>query len=93
MNILKYHKYYVNIFFCSIADLKGTPSDRQMYLWGYIYPILGTSAMHNHFLLNLVEKKQLFPHYLNMLGADISITQQSIVLESYPSPQKTQRVF
>ena len=29
------------IFF-SIANLKCTPSDRQMYPWGYMYPRLGT---------------------------------------------------
>jgi len=40
-------KYYVNTFFCSIANLKCTPSDRQMYPWGYMYPRLGTSVLRN----------------------------------------------
>ena len=29
----------------SIANLKCTPSPRQMYPWGYMYPRLGTSVL------------------------------------------------
>jgi len=35
-----------------IANLKCTPSDTQMYLWGHMYPKLGTSVserQHRHF--------------------------------------------
>ena len=31
--------------FSYIANLKCTPSDRQMYPWGYMYPRLGTPAL------------------------------------------------
>jgi len=37
--------------FSSIAHLKCTPSDRQTYPWGYMYPRLGTSGIYsNHYL-------------------------------------------
>jgi len=32
----------VNISFSSSVSLKCTPSERQMYPWGYMYPRLGT---------------------------------------------------
>jgi len=32
----------VNIFCSSIANLKCTPPDWEMYPWGYMYPRLGT---------------------------------------------------
>jgi len=35
----------VNIYFSSIANLKCTPSDRQMYPLEYMYPRLRTSAL------------------------------------------------
>jgi len=39
------NKQHVNIFLSSIANLKCTPSDRQMYPQGYIYPRLRTPAL------------------------------------------------
>ena len=33
--------------FSSIANLKYTPSDRQRYPWGYMYPRLGTPVYRN----------------------------------------------
>ena len=39
------NKQHVNIFLPSIAYLKCTPSDRQMYTQGYMYPRLGTPAV------------------------------------------------
>jgi len=38
-------KLYANIVCSSIANLKCTPSDRQMYPCGYMYPRLGTTAL------------------------------------------------
>jgi len=37
---------YVTIYFASIANLKCTPSGRQMYPQGYMYPRLGTSTLN-----------------------------------------------
>ena len=37
----------MNKFFSSSASLKCTPSDRQMYPWGQMYPWLGTPALRN----------------------------------------------
>ena len=39
------NKQHVNIFLPSIANLKRTPSDRQMYAQGYMYPRLGTPEL------------------------------------------------
>ena len=36
---------YVNIYISSIANLKSTPTDRQMYHQGSMYPRLGTSIL------------------------------------------------
>jgi len=33
-------------FFPSVANLKCTPSDRQMYPYGYMYPSLGTHVLN-----------------------------------------------
>ena len=41
------NKYNVTIFFSYIANLKGNPSDRQMYPLEYMYPRLGTSALES----------------------------------------------
>jgi len=42
------HKYLeinnIQIYF-SIANLKCTPSDKEMYPWGYMYPRLGTPGL------------------------------------------------
>ena len=38
-------KLYANIFCSSVDNLKCTPSDRQMYPWGYMYPRLGTPVL------------------------------------------------
>jgi len=47
---------YANIFFSSIANLKCTPSGRQMYSWAHMYPRLGTPVLGHVFLfLVLVE--------------------------------------
>jgi len=40
---------YVTIYFASIVNLKCTPSDRQMYPQGYMYPRLGTSGLAQPF--------------------------------------------
>jgi len=40
------NKLYANIFCSSIDYLKCTPSDRQMYPWGYMYPRLGTPGLN-----------------------------------------------
>ena len=37
----------MNILFSSIANAKCTPSDREMYPWGYMYPRLGTPALES----------------------------------------------
>jgi len=48
----------------SIANLKCTPSDRQMYPWGYMYPRLGTPDLkyaHFDFLTEIGPKRLIFP--------------------------------
>jgi len=49
-------KWYVNIFFSSIASLKCTPSDRQMYPWGYMYPSLGTPVLEDKLVFCFLQK-------------------------------------
>ena len=39
------NKQHLNIFLPSIANHKCTPTDRQMYPQGYMYPRLGTPAV------------------------------------------------
>jgi len=39
------NKQHVNIFLPSTANLKCTPSDRQMYPQGYMYPRLGNPGL------------------------------------------------
>jgi len=39
------NKSHANILLSSIANLECTPSDRQMYPWGYMYPRLGIPAV------------------------------------------------
>jgi len=46
------NKQHVNIFLPSIANLKCTPSDRQMYPQGYIYPRLGTPGVEDTLVYN-----------------------------------------
>jgi len=44
----------------SIANFKCTPSDRQMYLWMYMYPGLGTPGLEcnrQHSLLKVLNEK------------------------------------
>ena len=43
------NKYYINIFFSFTANLKHTPSERQMYLQGCMYPRLTTYALDQCF--------------------------------------------
>jgi len=59
MNMYKYfgNKYHANIFLSSIANLERTPSDRQMYPWGYMCPRLGAPALR-------VWAKMLFIRYV-----------------------------
>ena len=45
------HKYFrnkwrINIFIPSIANLKCTPSDKQMYPQGYMHPRLGAPVLY-----------------------------------------------
>ena len=44
-------KQHINIFLPSIANLKCTPSDRQMYPQGYMYPRLGTPVLLRRVIL------------------------------------------
>jgi len=41
----KYFKTNIMWLYFSIANHKCTPSDRQMYPWGYMYPRLGISGL------------------------------------------------
>ena len=43
------NKYNVTIFFSYIANLKCTPSDRQICPWEYMYPGLGTSIIERQY--------------------------------------------
>ena len=43
------NKYNVTIFFSYIANLKSTPSDRQIYPWEYMHPRLGTSVIERQY--------------------------------------------
>jgi len=43
------NKYNVSIFFSYIANLKCTPSDRQIYPWEYMHPRLGTSVIERQY--------------------------------------------
>jgi len=47
---------YANIFCSSIDNITCTPSDRQMYPWGYMYPRLGTPGLTQRTLLKLKDQ-------------------------------------
>jgi len=76
----------INIFSPSIANLKCTPSDRQMYPQGYVYPRLGTPAIDHDILLwkrgNIYGIRGL-PHKL--LASYLQVRQQYTVVGGYRS--------
>jgi len=80
---------YVTIYFTSIANLKCTPSGRQMDPQGYMYPRLGTSVI-NHALQIFAcgslsfSKNYIFVFYFLLLLQSVEILQNGTVVASMP---------